>query len=223
MAKNKAKSRSRSKKAAADQTPAPAPKSLNDDELQVLAEQHKGNYQTALAAKKKADADFKNACKRAKAELGKEAIDIIKTLIECDTPEGEARVIGRLKTTMTAARWAGVEVGTQFGMFTEEEAGGSRLHEEGKRAAMRGEACKAPADATADGQQEWIAGWHKGNEARNKGLAEAVSGDGSRTGRFGTPNSPLRQMTESAEAEMRARREGTPPPVGTEAATHHTA
>jgi hypothetical protein len=120
---------------------------------------------TPLAAKKKADADFKNAAKLIKAEGGKNQVSKIKIAIRLETDEGEAEVRAELQGTMQVARWVGASIDTQFEMFA--DAGGSRLFEEGKRSAMRGEACKAPTDATADGQQEFIKGWHAGNEARN--------------------------------------------------------
>jgi len=231
MAKRSAKSKSRTKKGSASSStpeePAQTAAALNDDELQALAEQHKEFYESALATKKKADADFKNVCKRAKAELGKDAIDTIKTLIECDTPEGEARVIGRLRTTVMAARWAGVKIGTQFAMFAADEVG-SRLFEEGKRSAMRGEPCKAPADASAEGQQDFIKGWHVGNDARNKNLADAVgreedAGDGNppRMSRADW-RKHMQEMTDPAPIAEAARTLDQQRGIGTEPATHQT-
>lgn len=200
---------------------------LDDSEQQALAIQHKGAYEKALAVKKKADAEFKNTCKRAKAEMGKDAIDTIKTMIECDTPEGEARVAGRVATTITAARWVGVEIGTQFGMFAAGEMGGSRLFEAGKRAAMEGEPCKAPADATADGQQEWIKGWHAGNDARNKNLADAVGGAGNEEAEAEHGEPPSGVSRKEWQANLRAQNEAaergiaeTARRMGSQPATH---
>ena len=212
--------------AAAAPEPAPARTSLNDDDLQALAFQHKRSYETALATKKKAEAEFKNACKRAKAELGENAVETIRTMIEFETEEGEAAIKGRMERALCAARWMGASLGTQFDMFGAGAGEGTSRLEQGKRAGMAGDPCKPPADATADGQQEWIGGWHAGNDARNKNLAAAVGGDGEEAvdktqpgARFGTSTSPLRQTIEEGDAHIKSvnARLGTEPP------THHIA
>jgi hypothetical protein len=87
---------------------------LSDDEMRTLAFQHRDKYAKALASKKKADADLKNVCKVAKADLGKGAVDIIKDLIALDEPEGEAEIREKLKRQADAMRWAGLPLGSQI-------------------------------------------------------------------------------------------------------------
>jgi hypothetical protein len=174
MAKrNKAKTKKRGA-AKTSEAPAPAPTSLNDDQLQALAIKHRDAFKVSKKAKADAGTAHKKVCDLAKSELGKDAVKMIEIMIECDSPEGEKAVVSRLKNTMAAARWAGVDVGTQFTMFNDAEAGGSRSYEEGKRAGMAGEPCKAPANASGDDEQDYLKGWHVGNDARNKNLADAV-------------------------------------------------
>ena len=158
----------RSKKDGGAAQSVPGDKNISDDDLQALAFQHKASYEAALATKKKADADFKNVCKRAKAEMGKDAVDQIKTMIECDTPEGEARIKARVLNTVAAARWAGAAFGTQFEMFDgpDRTPAEERAHGEGKRAGMQGDACRPPYDGSVPQYQKWIDGWHKGQEAK---------------------------------------------------------
>jgi hypothetical protein len=77
---------------------------LTDDELCALTYQWKRDYEIALADKKAADAELKNVCKRAKAELGPRALDLIKGLILLETPEGEASMRAAIEQQIRIAK-----------------------------------------------------------------------------------------------------------------------
>lgn len=117
---------------------------LSTDEWRALALQHKHNYEGALAKKKKTDADFKNVCKTAKAD----GITVaqIKTMIACDSPEGEAKERSAIAATLQAAAWMGSPLGTQLAMFSEPDRTPSvdRAFDEGKQASMEGKPAKPP-------------------------------------------------------------------------------
>jgi hypothetical protein len=114
---------------------------LSDDDLRVLTIQWKDKYESALAAKKRADADFKNVAKGAKAELGKNAVATIKAMIELDTEEGEAAVKEQIEIRLTAARWMNSKIGQQFDLFAK------------------------PSSTNGEPYDGWVRGWHKGQEA----------------------------------------------------------
>jgi len=154
----------------ADKTDAgPAPAGHNeftDEELQALFFQHKSLFETRLAAKKKADADFKNACKLIKSEGGKTQVADIKTAIRLDTDEGEADVKSELENTLRVARWMGASIGSQFEMFDEDRTPAvDRAFDEGKRAGMKGEPRKPPHDPSTPQYATWMEGYGVGNEA----------------------------------------------------------
>lgn len=137
---------------------------LNDEQLQALTYQHMNLYSQALAKKKAADADFKNVCKKAKAEIGEDAIDEIKDLIAADTEEGEAKLKRRVERTLRIARWAGASFGTQFEVFdgVDRTPAVDRARAEGKRAGLKGEPRKPPHDPSTPQYAAWIEGYDEG-------------------------------------------------------------
>jgi hypothetical protein len=145
----------------------PAPKkghnsTASDDEMRTLAFQHKGKYEAALAKKKAADADFKNACKSAKAELGTGAVDIIKDLIALEEPEGEEGLREKLKRQADALRWAGVPLGSQIEMALGEvdrTPGVDRAFDEGKKASAENKPAKPPHDPSTPQYRAWMEGY----------------------------------------------------------------
>ena len=193
---------------------------LNDDELQALFFQHKKLYEAKLAAKKKGDADLKNACKLIKAEGGKNQVGKIKTAIRLDTEEGEAEVRAELLETMQVARWVGASIGTQFDTFGGGAEEGDRPFEEGKRVGMAGEPCKPPYEPSAPDYQKWMDGYHKGQAVKAQGFKkpdDGEAGDGERLPRKEWQQQ-LREQNEQAERDIAAATRSKD--VGTKPATH---
>lgn len=136
------------KKANGDGEQSPGPghnlEQLTDDQRHALTAQHATKYEAGLKAKKAADADFKNVCKVARADLGDTAIDDIKDLIAGSTPEGEKALKARLQAEeerqQRIARWLGLTAGTQSSMFDEEDRTPSsdRAFADGKRIGLAG-------------------------------------------------------------------------------------
>lgn len=169
----------RPKKTAAPAEKKPTTEQLDDEALQALAFQHKKKYEHLLAAKKKADADFKNGCKLAKAELGDDAIDIIKDLIALDSEEGEARIKATVERQLRVARWAGAELGTQFEMFEGEDRTPAvdRAYAAGKRAGMAGEPAKPPHAPSTPQYAKWMEGHGDGQEALARATFKAPAAE----------------------------------------------
>jgi hypothetical protein len=120
---------------------------LSDNELRTLAFQHRDKYAKALAKKKVADADFKNVCKVAKAEMGRGAVDIIKDLISLEDPEGEAELRAKLQRQADAMRWAGLPIGTQLGLMldgADHQPSVDRAFDEGKKQSAENKPAHAP-------------------------------------------------------------------------------
>lgn len=142
--------------------PAKAP--LTDAELQGLFEHHKGNYEKALAAKKKADATFKDICKKAKAESV--SIADIKLAIDLEDDGGEERLREKIERTHRVARWLGLPVGTQPSFFDEVDRTPSvdKAEAEGHRSGLKGESANPPPHFGMAQQQAWLTGWHTGQK-----------------------------------------------------------
>lgn len=135
---------------------------LTAEHRRALGFHHKEHYAVALAAKKKAEADFKNICKRALADGI--STDDIKLLIKLDSPEGEAELRAELNRQIEVARWAGSEVGTQFSFLDEPDRTPieERAYEEGKVAGYKAAAAQPPYEGAAE--QEWLRGYHDGQQ-----------------------------------------------------------
>lgn len=164
-------------------TPSNGTTELRDDELRALALNHKGMFERALAAKKSKDADFRNACKKIKSELGDSGVAIIKAMIELDSPEGEAAVLGRIRAQAKAARWNGLPVGTQVELALGEPdrtPAVDRAREEGKMASMTSKPRKPPYDPSTPQYTAWLEGYAEHQETllatvgRGKGDEEDV-------------------------------------------------
>lgn len=148
---------------------------LTDDELCALAYQWKRDYQIALADKKAADAELKNVCKRAKAELGPRAIDYIKGLILLEGPSGEASLRALIEQQIRIAKWAGAPIGTQFQFF---ETGGpavDQAYENGKAAGFRGDTMQPPHDPSVPQYKRWIEGWQAAQAVLVSGFRDKLS------------------------------------------------
>lgn len=147
---------------------------LSDDEMRALAYQWKLDYELALADKKAADAELKNVCKRAKAELGPRAVDLIKGLILLEAPEGEASLRSLIEQQIRIAKWAGAPIGTQFQFF---ETGGpavDQAYENGKVAGFKGEDMRPPHDPSVPQYKSWIDGWQAAQAVLVSGFREKL-------------------------------------------------
>lgn len=157
---------------------------LTDDEKRALAFQHRDKYAKALAKKKIADADLKNVCKLAKAEMGTGAVDIIKDLIALEDPEGEANLRERIKRQADALRWAGVPLGTQVEMALSEpdrQPATDRAFDEGKRQSLNNEPAKPPYDPSTPQYRAFMDGY-QADQARRAGEIGRGNGEATAAG-----------------------------------------
>lgn len=210
------------KKKSQEQQPAAQAKTaeqLSDTDLQALFFQHKTAIAQKLAAKKAADAAFKNACKLAKAELGKNAVEDIKLATELESDEGEALLKDRIERQLRVARWMGAAVGSQFEMFDGEDRTptAERARAAGKRAGLSGELRKPPHDPSTEQYREWMAGYDEGQEAlvRQTIKAPAETKDGGPVPREQWAKQMRAQNERAASEIAEAGRK-----LGTQAATH---
>lgn len=139
---------------------------LTDDEMHALTLQHKKKYETALAKKKTADADFKNICKVLKSELGDHGLADIKDMIAAENDEDfEEKMQAQLERQARLARWLGLDIGETADLFsdigTTTASVAERAYADGKRAGMAGEICK-PTFETGEAHNEYVKGWHEG-------------------------------------------------------------
>jgi len=126
---------------------------LTDDQERALHFIHLDEYEKAQAAVKAAFAKRKTAIARIRAEGGD--LDQIKVSIELKTEEGEEKVAGRTRKTVQAMRWAGS--GFQMDLFGPNAD--SEDYERGKTAGLQG------LTPGGDVSQDWLTGWHAGQEA----------------------------------------------------------
>ena len=145
------------------------PAELTEDQKQALALHHKAAYEAKLAAKKKADADLKNACKLAKAEITwTDGVGLIKDMILAESEEGEAELRARMKRAALAAKYVAAPLGSQFDMFDDEDRTPAveRAFAEGKRDGMADKPLSNPYDASVPQADQYAEGWHEGRKAR---------------------------------------------------------
>lgn len=134
---------------------------LTDDEKHALHLRHCREYEVALSAKKKVDADFKNVGKRIKAE--DDSVTKVKKTILARSPEGEAALKAEMEETANVLRWSGVSVGETLDMFPVDRTPGvDRAKHEGKRAGLAGEPRKPPHDPSVPQYNSWLDGYHEG-------------------------------------------------------------
>lgn len=148
---------------------------LTDDERRALLFQHVKTYEQRLEAKKKADADLKNACKVAKAELGKDAMADIKDVIALKSPEGEAALKAEIDRKLRIARFMNAPVGHQFTFADDMRPATDKAYDEGKRAGLDGEPAKPPHDPSVPQYASWMEGWHAGQAVLASGFREKLN------------------------------------------------
>lgn len=141
---------------------------LSDDELAALFFQHKRTYEAALEKKKLADAELRNAGKKAKADLGEYGVLQIKTAIELESDEGAKKLKERMEREYQVARWLGLPLGAQADLFGVDRRPADEIAEnEGFQAGAAGLSLKVPdryGPSTPNGQA-FAKGWHKGQES----------------------------------------------------------
>lgn len=136
---------------------------LTEGERQALHFRHCREYEVALAAKKKWDAELKNVGKRIKAEH--DSVAKCKKTIDARSPEGEAKLKAEIAETAEVLRWSGVAVGESKDLFPEDRTPAvDRAYDDGRRAGMDGQVCKPPHDPSVPQHQKWIEGWQDGQE-----------------------------------------------------------
>jgi hypothetical protein len=137
--------------------PKNSPPVLTEDQEKQLAFSHKRLYEAALQKKSEADAVFKNACKKARADLGDHGVELIKDLIALDGDEAEFKA--EMERKGKAARWMGALHDTQIDWVDEAmEPAVDRAYREGSLAALNGAACRPPYDASVPQYEAWIKG-----------------------------------------------------------------
>lgn len=148
---------------------------LTDEQRQSLFFQHKQKYEHMLGLKKKADADFKNACKLAKSEVGDDAVERIKYAIELETEEGENRLKERILRQAEVARWMGLPIGAQGALFGEDRTpADDRARDEGKRAGMEGKERRSPYDPATSQARAWMEGYDAGQDVNRSLMKDAI-------------------------------------------------
>jgi hypothetical protein len=188
--------------------PAQTIENISDDQLQTLFFQSKRDYEKNLAIKKKADTDFKNCCKRIKAELGKRGVDEVKLAVLLDTESGEADAKADIESTIRVMRWMGVALGTQADLFPDDDPTPitERAFAEGKRHALAGEVRGNPHHHTTEAARSYEAGYDKGQEGMIRSGIEPTDD----TPEGSTPSDEwLRRTREQNEAVSQAIKSGT--------------
>jgi ribosome modulation factor len=139
---------------------------LTDDEKRALLLQHKSAYVIALADKKAADAEFKNICKKAKAECGKDAVAEIKDALALEEPGGKMALEAEIARKHRIARWMGLPVGAEPMMFemVDRRPAVDIAYDQGKSGGMAGVTAQPPYDTSVPQYQRWLEGWHDGQE-----------------------------------------------------------
>lgn len=145
---------------------------LTEDQRIALTFVHKRAYVAALAAKKKADAEFKNVAKLAKSELGPDAVADIKDLIAMETEEGEFAIKASIERQLRVARWMGLPYGAQAGLFDNVDLtpAAEKAYANGKRDGLAGASQNNPHDPSVPQYGEYLRGWQDGQAVISSGI-----------------------------------------------------
>lgn len=170
---------------------------LSDDQQRALGFHHKRLWQTALDAKKAAEAEVKKAEKRAGMDgISKSDLKLMRDL---DGKAGDAALRSTLERTLRVAKWMGANVGTQFSFddLPDRTPITERAFERGKLDGMKGETCRTPEGYSGETEQNYIAGWQAGQAILMSALELTKGGMADQPQRRGRPK----------------KGEATPPPV----------
>src|SRR6266704_79851 len=115
---------------------------LTEDERRALHFRNCAEYESALAAKKKADVGIKNVGKRIKTEG--DSVGKCKQTIQARSPQGEAELRAEIEQTAEVLRWSGVQVGATAEMFADRRPADETAAEHGKLAGLKGERAEPP-------------------------------------------------------------------------------
>lgn len=142
-------------------------KQLTDDEYGVLLSQHTEIYKAKVAAKKTADANLKNCCKSAMADLGPHGVKDIKTAILLETDEGADELRAKIKREMRVAILMNSPIGTQGALFDDEDRtpASDRAYAAGKIVGWKGMPAKPPHAPETYQYRRWMDGHAEGNVA----------------------------------------------------------
>lgn len=144
---------------------------LTEDERHALHLRHCREYELGLAAKKKADAEFKNVGKRIKAEG--DSVTKVKKTIQSRSPEGEAELRREIEETAEVLRWAGVAVGESRDLFpTNRTPAVDDAFFAGKRAGLDGQTASPPHAPSVPQYEAWMNGWRVGQDALMSAFAK---------------------------------------------------
>jgi hypothetical protein len=205
------------KNGGASPSPKQTAEGLSDDQVYSLTEQHRKDYEIALAAKKSADKRLKDIGKIIKADLGKHGMAQIKALIEGASPEGTAAIKARIERDAQVLRWLGEPIGTQSEMFpTDRTPLAERAFAEGKRQGLAGTRNENPHHQSTEA-------YHKHNEGYDAGQATLASGFKplDNTPKGSTPASDWQTRTREQNREVEnAIKTGTVERLGNKAPTH---
>lgn len=138
---------------------------LTDEQLESLFHHHKRLYANALAAKKKADADFKNTCKRAKSESVDPKMIAFALELEGDK---DGRLEQERAEKERIARWMGAGYGEQLSLL-DRTPGEDRAGAEGFRAGAAGESRNSPYSGILEAA--WLDGWTRGQKSLQSSLS----------------------------------------------------
>jgi hypothetical protein len=181
---------------------------ISEDQLQALFFQSKRDYEKFLATKKKSDADFKNCCKRIKAELGKRGVAEIKLAVTLGDENGEAEAKADIESTIRVMRWMGVPIGTQADLFPDNDPTTitERAFAEGRRHGLGGEPRSNPHHHTTEAARAYESGFAEGQDVlATKGFKPTDD-----TPQGSTPSDEwLRRTREQNEAVSQAIKSGT--------------
>jgi ribosome modulation factor len=132
---------------------------LTDDERRALTLHHLGLYVAADALVERAKTDRKAIADQARADLGKGVMSDIRDMI---VAKDEKTAKGNIERALRVARWMGLPVGTQVSMF--DLPVDDRAKSDGTTAGMEGKICDPPRHFAVAQHQDWIAGWHEGQQ-----------------------------------------------------------
>lgn len=135
----------------------------DDATIEALTRDYRAQRAKLVAAEKKTKADRLNLDKKIKADLGKDGLNDIKLLDELSTPEGELEFKARIERESRVARWAGMQIGTQAGLFDDDRRPiEERAFDDGRRAGLNGDSLKNPHAPGSLGHEPYAKGWHQG-------------------------------------------------------------